>query len=86
MDLKQLGLCLGHGLVGGMQSQPLVWACVTGQAGISDHFRRIPGLGPSWGMGRKVLTGALSLTEEVMLAEEDKNAEEKSPLDGKCPP
>lgn len=25
----------------------------------------------------------VSLTEEVMLAEEDKNAEEKSPLDGR---
>lgn len=27
--------------------------------------------------------GCVSLTEEVMLAEEDRNAEEKSPLDGR---
>lgn len=32
----------------------------------------------------KALThGCVLLTEEVMLAEEDRNAEEKSPLDGR---
>lgn len=42
------------------------------------------GRAPAWGRDREALTrGRVSLTEEVMLAEEDKNAEEKSPLDGR---
>lgn len=38
---------------------------------------------PGWWHSGGGLLSCVSLTEEVMLAEEDKNAEEKSPLDGR---
>lgn len=39
--------------------------------------------GPLSGSTRRPDLSRVSLAEEVMLAEEDKNAEEKSPLDGR---
>lgn len=40
-------------------------------------------VGPGQGGTGTALPELRLLTEEVMLAEEDKNAEEKSPLDGR---
>lgn len=51
-----------------------------------DLWAEVPcpwGWAQGYGDWKALIRGYVLLTEEVMLAEEDRNAEEKSPLDGR---